>query len=65
MQLNRHEISTARIALIAWAARCEAEAKCMRELAKDFPDSKAAANAVASDEFRAEAEALLAKLRKA
>jgi len=65
MQLTNEEMSTARIALIAWSHRCSKEAKVQRELAKEVPSmaEKAEANALASERFKAEADALAEKIK--
>lgn len=67
-KLNNAEVSTIRIALQAWALRCNRESKTMMEYATDYtPGSelnlKCIANAAASDNFEQEARAVLDKLR--
>lgn len=67
INVDSSEISTIRLALMAWINRCKAEAKVMLELAEDYaPGSennlKCIRNAAASDNFKAEAETILSKL---
>ena len=64
LELDHGQLSTIRMALIAWSARCEREAKVMDEFAKDetLDPDKCRRNAVASREFRARADELLAAL---
>lgn len=70
MDFTPAETGTLAMALIAWVGRCNHEAATMRQLAIEFSDdaqraSKALANAAASDALRADAEALLQRLRRA
>ena len=68
-RLTSDEISTIRIALVAWSDRCSREAVQMDAWSADesFTDpetrSKCLANAAASRRFSADAEALLDVLR--
>ncbi len=65
--LNANEYGTLNLALSGWAARCTAEEKAMRDMARDFADkpdlaAKCIRNAEASAIFAREARAVLAKL---
>lgn len=67
MKLTNNEHFTLICALSHWKERCKKEAETMRQLAIELPDmkDKALANAAASDQFYADTEALLVKLRSA
>lgn len=63
MQFSLAELSTIRLAALAWAERCKAETALMDEFSRDDTLSaerraKAERNAAASRQFEAEARAL-------
>lgn len=62
------QLSTIRLALIGWTARCENEAKTMKDWAEDYSrndplHAKCLANAEASHRLKVEAEEVLAAMR--
>lgn len=67
MQFSQSELSTIRLAALAWAERCKREAALMDEFSRDDTLSaerraKAQRNAKASREFEAEARALAERI---
>ena len=70
LTLTPEQFGTVHLALCGWSARCEGEAKAMRELADDFAKDdpelreKCLRNADASLNFQREADELLAELRE-
>jgi hypothetical protein len=66
--ITLEEFGTIRLALMGWSERCNAEAKMMDEWSREEGREphlieKCKANAEASRKFKADADALLEKLR--
>lgn len=64
MKLSIKQLSTIRLALTGWAARCDGEARLQERLGAEMPDmaARAAANADASRQMAIEARATLQAL---